>query len=63
VKYEYKVQPVSLGDEDPQHLQQDEGVLNQLGREEWELVAVVPSPQSYLALGKSLLYVLKRPIQ
>lgn len=63
MKYEYKIQPVSVGDEGqrPEILEQDESILNQLGQQGWELVSVVVSPVQYLALGKSFLYFLKRP--
>jgi len=53
MKYEYKIQPVSVGYEG-----QLPTILEQDG---WELVAVVVSPVQYLALGHSLLYFLKRP--
>ena len=64
MKYEYKIQPVSVGDEAelPTVLEQDEGILNHLGQQGWELVSVVVSPVQYLALGKSFLYFLRRPI-
>lgn len=64
MKYEYKIQPVSVGnDGDPpyENLLQDERILNQLGQDGWELVSVIVSPMQYAALGKSFLYFLRRP--
>ena len=65
MKYEYKIQPVSVGDDGDrpdEGLIQDEGILNQLGKEGLELVSVVVSPVQYAALGRAFLYFLKRPI-
>lgn len=64
MKYEYKIQPVSLGD-DPERvetLEQDVNILNRFGLEGWELVSVVVGPIQYFGLGKCFLYILKRPI-
>ena len=65
MRYEYKIQPTSLGDpngENPQVLHEDEQILNNLGKDGWELVAVVEPSIQYLALGRSLLYFLKRAV-
>ena len=64
MKYEYKIQPVSVGDaaERVEVLNDDEIILNQLGQERWELVSVVVSPVQYVGHGKAFLFFLKRAI-
>ena len=59
-KYEYKIQPVDFEPDSSASLDQDQGVLNMLGKEGWELVSVIG--QIEIAKIPRLLYFLKRPL-
>lgn len=59
-KYEYKIQPVDFKLHSIASFDQDESVLNMLGREGWELVTIIGPFE--IAKTPQLLYFLKRQI-
>jgi hypothetical protein len=60
VKFEYKIMPVDVGD--TESLAQDEGILNELGQQGWELVAAVPIVHDPKKGTFRVDYCLKRPL-